>query len=222
MEIVRQFENRSIELRHNSMVKEAAKFGQELGFELTFVYPNPVCRNDVGEEIPDAKTKKKVKEAQQNQLKGEIVSQKWQGKLTALTWSDPVQSQGCFKWLSKWKTCPTQVVTGICEMYEQLLPTRVYYSKKTRTGKENDVMCRLCGKAQETVAHILTGCSALAQSKYLHRHNSVLKILFFEILHQLGLIDSVPPWYSQQKPKPVYEIEYAQAFWDVPLFAEHV
>ena len=37
---------------------------------------------------------------------------------------------------------------GIYEMYEQLLPTCVYYSKKTRTGKENDVMCRLCGKAQ--------------------------------------------------------------------------
>ena len=43
MEFVRQFENRSIELRHNSMVKQAVKFGQELGLvELTFVYPNPV------------------------------------------------------------------------------------------------------------------------------------------------------------------------------------
>ena len=60
MEFVRQFGNRSIELGHNSMVKEAAKFGQELGFELTFVYPNPVCRNDEdGEEIPGAKIKKK-------------------------------------------------------------------------------------------------------------------------------------------------------------------
>ena len=58
-------------------------------------------------------------------------------------------------------------------MYEQLLPTRVYYSKKIRTGKENNVMSRLCGKAQENAAHILAGCSALAQSKYLHRHNSV-------------------------------------------------
>ena len=76
MELVRQFENRSIELGHNSMVKEAAKFGQELGLKLTFIYPNRVCRNDDGEKVPDAKIKKKVKEAQQNQLKGEIVSQK--------------------------------------------------------------------------------------------------------------------------------------------------
>ena len=133
-----------MEFGHNFMVKEAAKFGQDLGLELTFVYPNPVCRNDNGEEIPDAKIKKKINKAQQNQLKGEIVSQRWQGKLIASRWSDPVQSQGCFNWLSKWKTCPTQVITEIYEMYKQLLPTRVYYSKTTRTGKENDVMCRLC------------------------------------------------------------------------------
>ena len=59
MELVRPFEKRSIELGHNSMVKEAAKFGQELGLELTFVYPNPVCHNEDGEKIPDAKIKKK-------------------------------------------------------------------------------------------------------------------------------------------------------------------
>ena len=31
----------------------------------------------------------------------------------------------------------------------------------------------------------------------------------------------MPPWYSPLKPKPVYEANNAQAFWDVPLFAEH-
>ena len=108
-------------------------------------------------------------------------------------------------------------------MYEQLLPTRVYYSMKTRTGKENDVMCRLCDKTQETVAHILAGCSALAlRSICIVLTRPVLKILFFEILHQLDHIDSVPPWYSQEEPQPVYENEYAQACWDVQLFDEHV
>ena len=81
----------------------------------------------------------------------------------------------------------------MCELYEKLLLTRVYYSKKTRTGPEIEIMCRLCGKAAESVGHILAGCSALAQSKYLPRHNGVLKILLFEILHSLDKIDSVPP-----------------------------
>ena len=62
---------------------------------------------------------------------------------------------------------------------------------------------------------------SLAQNKYTTQHNAALKILFFEILHDLGLVDSVPPWYSPLKPKAVYESNNAQAFWDVPLFAEH-
>ena len=40
-------------------------------------------------------------------------------------------------------------------------------------------------------------------------------------MQDLGLVDSVPPWYSPLKPKPVYEANNAQPFWDVPLFTEH-
>ena len=42
--------------------------------------------------------------------------------------------------------------------------------------------CRLCGKAPESVAHILSGCGALTQNKcmYLSRHDSALKVLFWD------------------------------------------
>ena len=109
----------------------------------------------------------------------------------------------------------------VYELYEQLLPTRVYHRKKTRTGPEQ-IMCRLCGKAAETVAHILAGCSALAQSKYLQRHKAVSKIIIFEMLHSLDLLDSVPPWYSPSEPKPVNQNDQVQAVWDVPVYADHV
>ena len=82
-------------------------------------------------------------------------------------------------------------------------------------------MSRLCNKAPKSVAHVLAGCTALAQNKYTSRHNAALKILFFEILQDLGLVDSVPPWYSPIKSKPVCESNNAQVLWDVPLFAEH-
>ena len=42
------------------------------------------------------------------------------------------------------------------------------------------------------------------------------------MLHDLELVDTVPPWYSPIDPKPVYESADAQAFWDVPLYADHV
>ena len=99
------------------------------------------------------------------------------------------------------------------ELYEQLLPTRLYACQKTHTSLESEAWWRLCGKAPESVAHILSGCGALAQSKYLSRHDSALKVLFYEMLHDLGLIDEVPPWYSPAKPKPVYESDDVQAYW---------
>ena len=48
-----------------------------------------------------------------------------------------------------------------------------------KTGAEQgDVTCRLCGKSPETLAHVLAGCSALAQSKYLERQRSTESPLF--------------------------------------------
>ena len=101
-------------------------------------------------------------------------SQSWPGKLIASRWSDPELSNRCFDWLNKWKSCPTHVIAGTYELYEQRLNTRIYQPR-----------------VQTDSAHILVGCSAFAQSKYLHRHNSVLKIMFFEMLHDLELVDSV-------------------------------
>ena len=63
----------------------------------------------------------------------------------------------------------------------------------------------MCTKELERVPHVLAGCSAQVQTKYMSRHNSALKILLFEILRVFGLIDKIPPWYSQVVPKPLYE-----------------
>ena len=70
------------------------------------------------------------------------------------------------------------------------------------------------------MAHVIAGCSALAQSKYLEGHNAALKVLYFELLRDLKLVDEVPPWYSKVQPKPLYESQDVQAFWDIPVFAE--
>ena len=63
---------------------------------------------------------------------------------------------------------------------------------------------------------MLAGCSSLAQTKYMDRHNATLKVLFLEMLRDLKLADSVPPWYSRVEPKPIYE-----STGHVPVYAEH-
>ena len=123
--------------------------------------------------------------------------------------------------MSDWRSCPTHTMAAMFELYEQLLPTRLYSIHKTRVSAGSDPVCRLCGTAQEGLAHILSACPALAQTKYLARHDAVLKVLFFEIIFDMGLIDTMPPWHSSIKPQPVYETADVQAFWDVPVHGEY-
>ena len=138
---------------------------------------------------------------------------KWHGRFLQARWQDSELSQsGCFAWLRDWSYAPTHTIAGVMELYEQLPPTKVYTVNKT-DASQGDVTCRLCEKSPETLAHVLAGCSALAQSKYLERHNAALKVLFFEMTRDLRLIDSVPPWYSCAVPRPVYESSVALAFW---------
>ena len=51
------------------------------------------------------------------------------------------------------------------ELFEQLLPTKLYTKEKTQTSTDGEVLCRKCEKVAESVAHVLVGCSSLAQTK---------------------------------------------------------
>ena len=191
--MVREFEDRAEKLGHSSLVKEAARYA-EMGLQL--------C---LEQRSWDA-----------------VHEQNWQGKLISTRSEDEsLNFDGCFWWLSDWKQCPTHTVTGMFKLFEQLLPTRLYACQKTHADATGEVVGSLCHKARESVAHVLAGSTALAQNKYMTQLNAALKILFFGILQDLGLVDSVPPWYLPLKPKLVYEANNAQTFWDIPLFAEH-
>ena len=48
-----------------------------------------------------------------------------------------------------------------------------------------------------------------------------MKILFFELLREHGLIEKVAPWYSPVMPKPAYQNTTSEAFWNIPIYAEH-
>ena len=78
------------------------------------------------------------------------------------------------------------MVVGIQELYQQLLPTKVFYHRKVGTSGSGEERCRMCGKATESVPHILAGCGALALTLYLARHNNFLEILFFQVIRALG------------------------------------
>ncbi|PFX32789.1 Cofilin/actin-depolymerizing factor-like [Stylophora pistillata] len=224
MRLVQKFEERAIEKGFTSLIKEACKYTEELGTSLTLNYPNPSCSSHQAPNISISgkKVKGYLRKSVTEKLLEEVKCELWHRRFLCATWQDKdLSGDECFNWLRDWKSAPTHTITGLLELYEQLTPTRVYTKLKTGTS-QGETTCKLSGGATETLTHVLAWCPALAQSKYLDRHNAVLKVLFFEVCKELELVDSVPPWYSLVSAKPVYESSDAQAYWDVPVCTDEV
>ena len=66
--------------------------------------------------------------------------------------------------------------------------------------------------AEESTPHVLAGCSALAQTKYLARHNSLW------VAKKLTIF---PPWFSPTEPKTVDQNQRAKAYWDELVYAKN-
>ena len=211
MRLVRAFEENVVHQGHQSLVKEARKFAEELGFTLDLSFPHPKCRDNTdGADVPrdQEAPQKGCNWATENWSQGKEMTRK---PPRSEMGGGPAEPAGCFAWLKNWDMAPTYTFAGMLELYEQLTPTKVYHARKTQTNHPNDILCRLCGKTVESIPHVLASCSALAQNKYLELHNAALKVLFWEMLRELQLSDTVPPWYSQVVPKPLCESPEAQA-----------
>ena len=108
-------------------------------------------------------------------------SENCQAKLVATRWNDNDLEDDRFEWLEAWTSVPSSIIGSAQILYKQLLPTKVYQLRRTGLNPSPDVTCRMFNKSQEFTSHFLACCSALAQTKYLAPHNSMLKILFFEL-----------------------------------------
>ena len=73
METVRKFEERSVALGHQSLVKDAVKYAEEL-------------EPDSKPNIPTTIVKAHLKKSQEEQLEEMVRDQKWQGKLLRARW----------------------------------------------------------------------------------------------------------------------------------------
>ena len=93
--------------------KEAFRFAEELGLELDLEHPRSV--------------KTEARKCQDEKVEEDVRNQRWQGSLvTSRLQDEKLSAEGCFWWLTEWKTCPTYTIAGFFELYEQLLPTRVH------------------------------------------------------------------------------------------------
>ena len=192
------------------------------GLTLRLAYTEPTVCEAVGWEVTATKAKQLLRSKYEEQLLKTVCDEAWQGKLHTARWNDDsVSTKNCVSCLSEWVSCLTYVAAGMHDLYEQLLPTKLYQLYKIKISQSSNVSCRMFNKAPESVPHVLSGCSALAQNNYLARHNNALKVLYFELLRELQLVESLLAWYSPIKPKPEYVSEDLQALWDIPTYGEN-
>ena len=135
MEAVRLFEEKSVRGGQHSVIKDASRYAEELGPHLRLEYPEPMCITDDSKEVSGKKVKGCIAKACQEEVRDKMKEEKWQGKIISNRWEDVRLEQGdCFAWLSCWKAALTHVVVGIQELYQKLLPTKVFYHRKVRTS----------------------------------------------------------------------------------------
>ena len=78
----------------------------------------------------------------------------------------------------------------------------------------------MCGDRDETINHILSECSKLAQREYKTRHDWVGKVIHWELCKKLNF-DHTTKWYMH-KPESVLENETHKILWDYEIQTDHL
>ena len=113
-----------------------------------------------------------------------------------------------YQWLNK-ANFKANTEALIMAAQEQALNTRAIAAEIYHTTQ--DPRCRLCGEHRETVAHLVSGCSKLAGTAYMERHNHLAAIVYRTICSEYDLEHSGKP---RDIPERVVQNDHAKLLWD--------
>ena len=92
---------------------------------------------------------------------------------------------------------------------------------KTKIDKsQGDSLCTVCKKIDESIDHIVSGCSKLAQKEYKRRHDNLGKIVHWKLARKC-FFEAGDKWY-EHKPGRVLENEDYKILWDFSIQTDHV
>ena len=103
------------------------------------------------------------------------------------------------------------------EAQEEAIRTNVIKAKIDKTQAESK--CRLCGKVDETVRHILCECPMLAQREYKRRHDQLGRKILWEVCWKNGFYVN-EKWYKLE-PEKVVENDSWKILQHVTIQADH-
>ena len=97
---------------------------------------------------------------------------------------------------------------------EQAIRTNNIKPKNQENSK-----CRMCGKAEESVNHVLSECSKLAQKEYKRQHDWFGTKMHWEIFRKYG-IEMKEKWYKHN-PEVVMEKDKCKILRDFTIQMDH-
>jgi len=80
-------------------------------------------------------------------------------------------------------------------------------------------ICRACHCTGESLRHIVSGCSRLANGEYLHRHNQVARIVHQQLALKYNLVETEVPYY-RYVPDPVLDNGRVTLYWDRSIITD--
>ena len=157
-----------------------------------------------------------LKKASNEKTLTEFRNQPWLSNLSVKQENEPNIHQQSLIALNDWRNVPDLVFSINQAIRQQLVNTKTYQKAKLKYQIEN-ITCRMCNVEQETVPHIMCGCSSIAQSIYKSRHNKMLRLLYHFTLNKYGFEESEvnKPWYQQSLLQPVIENQKVKIYWDI-------
>lgn len=91
------------------------------------------------------------------------------------------------------------------------------YKKNILGLPVDDVRCRVCRGAPETIMHLLSACTKYAPTLYLYRHNAALRVLYYHLRFIFGIDQAKIPAYDSSRVQTVVENEQCKIMWDFPF-----
>jgi hypothetical protein len=111
--------------------------------------------------------------------------------------------------------CETESL--ICAAQEQTLATN--YVRKQLWKMNCSSKCRLCKVHDETIGHIVSGCTMMAGTKYTARHDKICKYVHWSALKERGF-NTCQKWY-EHSPEKTVEKDNVTIMWDLPMITDN-
>ena len=97
---------------------------------------------------------------------------------------------------------------------------RTNHIKARIVKTQQNSKCRLCGDRDETINHIISECTKLAQKEYKTRHDWVGKVIQWEMCKKFKF-DHTNKWYMHN-PASVLENDTRKLLWDFDIHTVHL